>query len=139
MPNLQNETLLIQVGNVMINTNNFPNSPEFRMELRSSLVHHFIGKIDCKIRGIQSQYESANNTKIICYFEGELTEEEQEEISEVHTNVICDFCTPYNEICIWFELIRLDLPNPLPQNNSAEWFYRKKEHPLIVDWTLLTD
>ena len=112
----------------MISNQIFPNSPEFRIKLRSSLVHNFIGKIDCKIRGIQSQYENANNTKIICYFEGELTDEEQEEISEVESDIVSDFCTPYNEINIWFETVRLDLPNPLPQNNSAEWFYRKKEH-----------
>jgi hypothetical protein len=111
----------------MINNRIFPNSPEFRMKLRSSLVHHFIGKIDYKIRGIQSQYKNANNTKINCYVEGELTEEEQEEISEVESEIVSDFCTPYNEVNIWFETIRIDLPNPLPQNNSAEWFYRRKE------------
>jgi hypothetical protein len=110
-----------------MNNQIFPNSPEFRMKLRSSLVHHFIGKIDCKIRGIQSQYEDANNTQINCYIEGELTEEEQDDISEVETGIVCDFCTPYNEINIWFEIIRLDSPNNLPQNNSAEWFYRRKE------------
>ena len=114
----------------MINNRIFPSSPEFRMMLRSSLVHSFIGKIDFKVRGIQISYESANDTKITCYVEGELTEEEREEISEVETEIMCDFCTPYNEISIWIETIRLDSPNPLPQDYSApeEWFYRKKEH-----------
>jgi hypothetical protein len=111
----------------MINNRIFRNSPEFRMQLKTSLVHHFIGEIDCKIRGIQIQYENDNNTKINCYFEGELTEEEREDLSEVETGIACDFCTPYNEINIWFDTIRLDSPNPLPQNSSAEWFYRKKE------------
>jgi hypothetical protein len=79
----------------MINSRIFPNSPEFSMRLRSSLVHSFIGKIDPKIRGIQVSYENANDTKINCYVEGELTEEEREEISEVETEIVCDFCTPY--------------------------------------------
>jgi hypothetical protein len=112
----------------MINNRVFPSSPEFRMRLRSSLVHSFIGKIDSKIRGVQVKYEDVNSTKINCYIEGEFTEEEREEISEVETEIICDFCTPYNEINIWIEIIRIDSPNPLPQDYSApeEWFYRKK-------------
>jgi hypothetical protein len=107
----------------------FPNTPEFRMRLKTSLVHSFIGKIDAKIRAIQISYENANNTKINCYVDGELTEEELEEISEVETEIVCDFCTPYNEINIWIEIIRIDSPNPPPHDYFAlkEWFYRKKE------------
>jgi hypothetical protein len=111
----------------MINNRIFPNSPDFRIRLRSNLVHAFIGKIDFRIRGIKVSYEDANNTSINCYFDGEVTEEDREEISEIETEIISDFCTPYNEINLWLEIIRLDSPNPLPQNNSAEWFYRRKE------------
>lgn len=98
------------------------------MKLRSSLVHAFLGRIDSKVRGVQMSYENANDTKITCYIEGELTEEEREEICEIETEIICDFGTPYNEINIWVETIGLDSPKPLPHDYSAaEWFYIKKE------------
>jgi hypothetical protein len=62
----------------MVNSRVFPNTPEFRMSLKTSLVHSFIDKIDAKIRGVQISYENANDTKINCYVDGELTEEELE-------------------------------------------------------------
>jgi hypothetical protein len=82
----------------MINSRVFPNSPEFRMRLKTSLVNAFIGKIDSKIRGIQMSYENTNDTKINCYIDSDLTEEEREDLSEVEDEIVCDFCTPYNEI-----------------------------------------
>jgi hypothetical protein len=111
----------------MSSNRNFLDNQELRIKFQFHLIHAFIGKIDFKIRGIQSSYESINNTRVICYFDGEITEEDREEIAEVEDEIIAAFCSPYNATNIWFETIRLDSPNPLPQDNLAEWFYRRKE------------
>ena len=111
----------------MINNQIFPNSQDFYISLHFHLIYAFMSKIDFKIRGIKAKYEDSNSTKVICYFDGEVTEEDREEIAEVEDEIIAAFCSPYNAINIYFEIIRLDSPNPLPQNNSSEWFYRRKE------------
>jgi hypothetical protein len=100
---------------------------DFRVRLYFYLVYAFMGKIDFRIRGIHIEYKDINNTKIDCYFDGEVTEIDLDEISEVETEIVCQFCSPYNEVNLWFEVIRLDSPDPLPCNLSQDWFYRRKE------------
>jgi hypothetical protein len=100
---------------------------DFRVKLQLNLIHAFLGKIDPKVRGIQIDYQGDNHTKINCYFDGEVTEIDKNETCTIESEIISGFCSPYNKINVWFEIIRLDSPTPLPWDNSTEWFYLKKE------------
>ena len=102
------------------------NNQDFRAKLYLSLTHSFLGKIDPRLRAIQMKFDN-DQIRVICYFDGEITDDDIEEISEVEDVIISDFCTPYNKIMVLCECKRLDAPAELPCDKITEWFYLRKE------------
>ncbi|AFY96062.1 hypothetical protein [Chamaesiphon minutus] len=78
-----------------------------------SLIHAFLGKIDSRIRGIQVIADGVT-IKVKCCFDDEITEVDQKEIDEIESEIISALCSPYNEVTVCFESIRLDSPTSLP-------------------------
>jgi hypothetical protein len=103
---------------------------DFRAKLYFSLTRSFLGKIDSRLRAIQMKYDG-DQIRIFCYFDGKITSDDMEEISEVEDGIISDFCTPYNEITVLCECERLDAPAELPWDKTTEWFYLRKEKSSI--------
>jgi hypothetical protein len=97
-------------------------SKKIREVLFYSLPRTFLDRIDSNMRAIQ--FECTDNLAIIhCYFDGEISEENLENMDEAETELIADFHTAIARI----ECIRVDMPNPIIGNSSSEWFYMRKE------------
>jgi hypothetical protein len=86
------------------------------------LPRTFFERIGSNMRAIQ--FECADNLAIVrCYFDGEISEENLEDMDIAESELMADFHTAMARI----ECIRVDMPNPIIGNNSSEWFYIRKE------------
>lgn len=102
-----------------------PLSSSIISSLYQTLCYYFAGEITPNIRGVQIEYQE-ERIFINCYFDGEIADEEIEEISLIETDLICSFYGEHNVLinCI---CIRLDAPKNIPISKFTSWLYLRKE------------
>jgi hypothetical protein len=105
----------------------------FRPRIMLSVQRALLGSITCNLRGVAAEWND-KEIRIICYFHGPLSEDDREEMSCVHTEVVADFVDIAQVHC---DLERLDMPAKLfgpekaislekPIGNRA-WVFLRKE------------
>jgi hypothetical protein len=96
------------------------------IELKTTLFLAFrlalLGEVTANIRGITCSWDER---KVIVkfIFDGFFSEEEQENMDCVATEVIADL--PDHDMDV--EFLRIDFPEPLENHKLAEWVYLRKE------------
>ena len=88
-----------------------------------SIQRAILGVITPNIRGITC---ALNNSQIIirCYFEGQITEENEESMNSVEAEVIADFPPDFT---IDLQCIATNKSESLEQHRLLAWAYKRKE------------
>ncbi|OGE64701.1 hypothetical protein A3J13_00845 [Candidatus Daviesbacteria bacterium RIFCSPLOWO2_02_FULL_36_8] len=89
-----------------------------------SVQRALLGEVSFALRGVVVDYEEAKKIIIRCYFDGEISEEDKESMSEVQTSVMADFDL---DIDIELEIERLDSPKRPQLSNNWTWVYFRRE------------
>jgi archaellum component FlaF (FlaF/FlaG flagellin family) len=95
-----------------------PNEIRLLLSMQVALLN----KITSNIRGITCSC-SNNKITIRCYFEGEITEENEDLMDCVEAEVIADF----SEYAIDLQCITVSMPESLAQYRLSAWVYLRKE------------
>jgi hypothetical protein len=91
-------------------------------KIKLSFQRALLGEITPNIRGITCGWNDSMIT-YKCYFHGEISEENQESMDCVATEVVADF----PDYMIDFQCERLDMPEPLNAHTLLIWVYKRKE------------
>ncbi len=87
-----------------------------------------LGEVSSKLRAVVVLYNETE-VKLLCYYDGEISEEDNESISLIHTELIALFDED-NSVDVTAE--RLDYPQIIPKIGA--WVYLRKQ-PLISEWS----
>lgn len=94
-----------------------------RTSILLSLQRALLGHIPHALRSVTVGYKNIDNTLIIqCYFDGEISDEDKETMSEMHTEVLADFS---EDTEVKLEIERLDQPEEM--TILDDWVYLRKE------------
>jgi hypothetical protein len=98
------------------------NSIDLRTQVLLSLQCALLGEITPNIRGITCSWDTSKIT-IVCYLQDDISEDIEESMECVATEVMADF--PEHQVEI--ECKKLDEPEPLNPYTLSAWVYRRKE------------
>lgn len=100
--------------------NNIP----VKTKILLSIHYALLGEITPNIRGITYSWNDSDALiTIYCYFEGKITEEEEEAMECVASEVIADF----PEFMIDIKCITIDMSENIGKYMLSEWVYLRKE------------
>lgn len=98
------------------------NCVELRISVLLSIQRALLGAITPNIRGIACAWNKSKIT-IYCYFDGEITEEDEDSMDCVATEVIADFL----EHTVDLQCITVNVSESLTQHRLLAWVYMRKE------------
>lgn len=90
-----------------------------KLSLQRALLGNITSNLRCVIVTITNK-----SMQLFFYYDGEVTDSDEESASEVETEVIVDFDA---EFTISTHVERLDSPNPIKVNNGYCVYLRKEE------------
>ena len=84
-----------------------------------------VGNVPRALRGVMVSLTVNVEARIICYFDGPISEDDEEDMQVTYTEVLAAF----PDYDIYLETQRLDAPTPLPIPNrgSQRWAYMRSE------------
>ncbi len=88
-----------------------------------SIQRALLGEITPNIRGITCAW-SKSEIKIRCYFEGEITDENEESMDCVEGEIMADFP---NIKLIDLKCLTINMPESLNKHTLMSWVYMRKE------------
>lgn len=86
-----------------------------------SVQRALLGRVMPSLRAVVVQWR-AREVRVRCYFDGEISEADREEMSCAETEVIADYRP---EVAVKFECLRVDAPGSISDENA--WAYARKE------------
>lgn len=98
------------------------NSIELRTRVLLSLQSALLGEITPNVRGITCRWDTSE-IMIVCYLQGEVSEDIEESMACVATEVMADF--PEHQVEIACK--ELNEPEPLNPYTLSAWVYRRRE------------
>jgi hypothetical protein len=99
------------------------NQPEtLRNKVLLSLQRALLGEVSAFLRGVTCSWDN-NQIRILCLFDGEISDDDQESMDCIETEVMADF----SDITVSLKSIRLDYPELLNSQTLTDWVYRRKE------------
>jgi hypothetical protein len=97
-------------------------SESLRKKILLSLQRALLGEISPFLRGVTCSWDDSQIC-ILCIFDGQVSDDDQESMEGVETEVMADF----PEISVNLNSVRLDYPEPLNPQFLTDWVYRRKE------------
>jgi hypothetical protein len=97
-----------------------------RVSILLSVQRALWDEVGPALRGVTVGWDE-RSIRIVCYFDGPISEEDRESMSCVETEVIADFSEDER---IRLECVRLDAPAPMPM--LGDWVYVRRE-PAAVE------
>ncbi|WP_418646899.1 hypothetical protein ACNQFN_15125 [Thauera butanivorans] len=91
------------------------------VEARLSIQRALLGEVSPHLRAVVLSVD-CKKIDVHFYFDGDVSEEDEESVSCIETEILADF-EPDFSICA--EVIRLDYP--LPISDDGFWVYQRKE------------
>jgi hypothetical protein len=93
----------------------------WRQEIVLSVQGALLGNVTHNLRGVAADW-SNTEIRIVCYFHGPISDDDQDTMSCVHTEVATDFV---DIVPVHFTLERLDMP--MKMNGFRAWVFLRKE------------
>lgn len=98
---------------------------EHRISVLLSLQRALLGNVPMSLRGVSVNYDDPKKVVIEWFFDGEISEEDQETADDFHTEVIADFD---EDVKVTLEVKRVDYPERI--DPQGQWVYYRKEQSL---------
>jgi hypothetical protein len=92
-----------------------------RIHVLLSVQRALLGEVPPALRGVTVGWD-ASSINIVCYFDGEISEEDQASMSCVETEVIADSFPEYD---VRLECVRRDAPAKM--EDLREWVFLRRE------------
>jgi hypothetical protein len=94
-----------------------------RNKLFLSLQRALLGEVSASLRCVTCSWDE-NQIHILCFFDGEISDDDQESMHCVETEVMADFPA---EVSVSLKSVRLDYPEPLNPHTLVGWVYKRKD------------
>ncbi len=94
-----------------------------RVGVLLSLQRALVGQVPPTLRGVLVALTVDVEARMICYFDGVIAEDDEEDVQCAYTEVLADF----PDYDIHLEIHRLDTPIPLPKipEGAGHWVYMR--------------
>ena len=93
---------------------------QMRSHVILSVERALLGEVSPTLRGVTVGWEG-HSIKLLCYYDGSISEEDRESMSCVQTEVMADF----PDLQIELEVVRYDPPKEM--KSLGAWVYRRRE------------